>query len=326
MREPRLWVPGVVYTSGAGDVRIGSSAGYGSRDASFAGLRCGWGGEITQWTHSAWVVPRADLTEEIVATHGVVLPESLLDRGAQPHAHRWLREQPLVAVSGATWSPLAEAGVRFCRIAFDAMGERLLRVDVTGPSRPPSSAVVAADAFRVATPGREESLFDRHGHPSLVDRLLRLLSDETFDESALLNAVDVRRLVEDGYGYRDARDGWFRGIDDVAHHLEPLDELFGQVFDRGDRMRPDAVELVAAIRGCAADVSEIVVDRRCVRSIEIVGLERRNVERLVVRGQEVTDLVLPAERRWALGAHDDWSPRRAHEVDTRQRAPASPRP
>lgn len=315
--EPRLWVPGVAYASGAGDLHIGPSVGYRSRDPSFAGLRCGWGSRVTEWTHSAWVVPRSDLSDDVAIAHGVVFPESLIDQSAQPHAHRWLREQPLVAVSGTTWARLVADGARLCRVAFDATGDRLLRIDMMWPAHPPSSAAVAEEALHAATTavwgGR--SLLDAQGDPSAVDRLLRWLSNGIVDEAGLLNAVDARRLVEDGYGYRGARDGWFRTIDDFAHDLGPVDATFEQVFKRADRMRPDAEELAAAIRACASNATELDVAGRAVRAIAVPAIRLADVDRLVVDGDELTELVLAAERRWSLCEIDDWSPRAALERD-----------
>jgi len=308
--EPRLWVPGVLYATDAGDLHVGPSTGFRSRDPSFARLRCGYGGGVTEWTHTAWVVPRADLTDDLAVAHAVILPETLIDRQAQPHAYRWLREQPLVAVSGAKWARLAAAGVRLCRIAFDATGDRLIRIDMMWSSHHPSSAVVAEEALQTASTNGcgQRSLFDVQGDPSAVDRLLRLLSNDIVDEEGLLNAVDARRLVEDGYGYRGARDGWFRTIEDFARDLGPLDAMFGQVFRRAEAMRVDAERTVAAITACANDVSELPVTGGVARAISIPRLRLPHVERIVIAGDEHTELVLPAERRWSLGDSDAWSP------------------
>jgi hypothetical protein len=194
------------------------------------------------------------------------------------------------------------------------------------PAHPPSSAAVAEEVLHTATTaiwgGR--SLLDAQGDPSAVDRLLRSLSNGLVDEEAVLNAVDARCLVEDGYGYRGARDGWFRTVDDFAHDLGPLDTTFAQVFDRADRMRLDAEHLVAAIQACATDATELDVAGRVARAITVPAMRLAGVDRLVIDGEELTELVLPEERRWSLREVDDWSPRAAPEREAAPAARASP--
>lgn len=310
-RDARLWVPGIAYVTPAGDLRVGPSAGYQSREPSLSRSRCGYPGRVTDWTHVAWLVARADLRDDQAAAFGVVLPESLIDPEAQPHAHRWMREQPLIAVSGATWEQLVADGLRLYLLAFDATGDRMIRVDATGGSLPPSSAVVAEDALQAATTSAwgGRSLFEVQGDPSAVDRLLRLLSNGVVDEAAVLNAVDARRLVEDGYGYRGALEGSFRGLDELARDLRPLDAVFGQVFERADAMRADAEAVVAALAACPTDEAELrLVGHGLARQALVPPLRLPDVDRLVVAGEKIDHLELPAERRWSVSSFDTWSP------------------
>ena len=304
----RLWVPGLAFVTLPGDVHLGRSAGFSSRDPAFLHLACGYRSRVLDWTHVAWLVPRSELTAAVVAEHAVILPESLLDRQAQPHAHRWLREQPLVCVSGLTWKRLAESGVRAFRVAFDATGDRLLHIEDTGG---PSELIVSLDALqeamKVAHAGHP--LVDLQGDPTPIDRAMRLLSAGAIDEIAVLNAFDARRVIEDGYGYRGALEGRFTDVDRVARELHPLDALFGQIFSRATRQRSIAEHLLGALSRATRDEGPVAVPLYgSARPIAVPPLRVPRVERLRLRGESHVDLELSSERRWSVDHVDSWSP------------------
>jgi hypothetical protein len=309
--RPRLWCPGVAFVTPQGDVQLGASVGYNTRDPSFRLLPCGQRRRLAYWTHSAWLVERCALNEALIAEHAIILPETLIDQEDLPHAHRWLREQPLLCVSGATWARLVEDGVRVFRIAFDANGDGRLHVDGSGGAAGPTSLTVSLNALdhAVSLASRELSLVEFGGKPSPIDRALRLLTDGRLDEESVMNAFDARSLIEDGYGYRGALEGRFATVSAIARQLRPVDALFGQIFARAASMRPIAESLQQAIRDAEPDAREVPVPIYVTaqRVIE-AALRVPSVERLVMDGVAQGDLELPAEDRWTVGAVDPWSP------------------
>lgn len=316
-RSPRLWCPGLVFVTRQGDVRLGRSVGYSSRDLSFLHLGCGYRSRIEYWAHEAWLVSRSALNAHVLAEHAIVLPESLVDRDAQPHAHNWLRQQPLVCVSGSTWRRLSAAGVHGFRVAFDASGDRVLDVEDTGGIRKPSSVRVALDALEdavaVACHGRPP--LEVQGDPSSIDRVLRLVSGDVLDEQSVLNAFDARCLVEDGYGYRGSLEGRFNEIADITRKLGPVDVLFGQIFERAKTMGAVAMrvlELLAQATPRATAVSLPLYD--VARPAVVPALHVPWVDRLVLSGLTMRDLELPAERRWSVRGVDAWGPRFSPQI------------
>ncbi len=310
-RRTQLWCPGTAFVTPQGDVRVGRGVGYSSRDPSFRRLCCGSQSGISSWTHVAWLVSRNALTPETIAGHGIILPETLIDREALPHAHRWLREQPLVCVSGATWTRLARDGVRAFRVAFDATGKRTLRFDSRGGARPPTAVTVSLDRLtNAAAEGRGAlSLLDFASIPSPIDRALRLLSKGVLDESSVTSAFDARSLIENGYGYRGALEGCFTDVDVVARELGAFDDLFGQVFERAIAMRDVAQRLRRALEEAPPEACAVGVPLYgTARALTVTGLSLTNVERLVVEGVPTRALELPRERCWNVGVVETWSP------------------
>lgn len=307
----RLWCPGLVFVNLHGDVRIGRSVGYSSRDESFRGLSCGYRSRVEYWTHAAWLAPSGALTAAVVAEHAIILPESLIDREAQPHAHRWLCEQPLVCVSGTTWKRLAAAGVPVFRVAFDASGDRVLAIETAGGATLASSVTVALDALEhaVAAQRNERQLLDVQGNPSPIDRVLRAVTGGVLDESSVLNAFEARCLVEDGYGYRGALEGSFNEMSHVAGAVEVLDELFGQVFGRGKTLRAVAERVVAALGEAKPEANAVAVPLYGeARAVVVPPLSVPLGEHGVLDRQAERVLELPARRRWAVDGADSWSP------------------
>ncbi|MBW2537194.1 MAG: hypothetical protein JRI55_37245 [Deltaproteobacteria bacterium] len=285
--------------------------GYGSRDTPFQRLHCGYLGRVEHWTHVAWLVSRSALNPAVVREQAIILPECLIDPETLPHAHRWLREQPLVCVSGATWRRLAATGVPVFRVAFDASSDRVLDLESTGGSAGPRSVAVALDALQdsmaVACKGRP--LLDVQGDPSLIDRTLRMASDGTLDESSVLNALDVRRIIEDGYGYRGALEGSFNDIEGLAREFETLDVLFGQIFERATTMLAAAEGLSSALVHADPEADAVSVPiYGTARRIVVPALRVPQTKATATDGPSKRDLELPTEWRWTVERVDPWSP------------------
>jgi hypothetical protein len=286
--------------------------GYGSRDTPFRRLRCGYLGRVEHWTHVAWLVSRSALNATVVREHAVILPESLIDREALPYAHRWLREQPLACVSGATWQRLAASGVPVFRVAFDASSDRVLDLEISGGPAGPRSVAVALDALQdsmtAACKGRP--LLDVQGDPSLIDRTLRMASGGALDEASVSSAFDVRRIIEDGYGYRGALEGTFNDIDGLAREFEDLDVLFGQIFERATTMLAAAERLSTALVDAGPEANTVSVPiYGTAHSVIVPALRVPQAAGTAADGRSKRDLELPTERRWTVNGADPWSPR-----------------
>jgi len=310
--RPMMWVPGLIYLDGEGHILRGADVGYSTDASTLRGLALGYRRSMTDWMHAAWVVERSALTRDIVADHAIVEPETMLDHEDMPSAHRWLREQPLVCVSAATWARLAAEGLRVYRIAFNVTGEGRLHIDQRGGDAPRSSLAVSLETlYRGADmwEGRPwASMPD--GAASPVDRLLRFISKGALGEASVMNAFDARRIIEYGYGYRGAVEGRFLSAEAIARRLRPTDMLFDQVFARAKRMRPDAMVLDQALGAAAEGDDEITVPvygsaRRVIdRPLPVSGLDR-----LLLDGETLRSLELPEETRWQVDSIDTWRPR-----------------
>ncbi|MEZ4443775.1 MAG: hypothetical protein R3B72_32180 [Polyangiaceae bacterium] len=307
-RDPQLWWPGVVYVTPPGDVMLGRSVGYATHTDALRDSICGRRSALAYWTHTAWLVPRAALGEELVADHGITLPEALIDSSRQRYAHRWLAEQPFVAVSGTTWPRLTADGAPGYRVAFDATGDRVFRVDAYR-----DGAIESALAFRVPSlsPRAADSMasLDHDGDPSTIDRALRWLSAGTLDEAAVLNAFDARRLIEDGYGYREALEGELESMSKIADEVALLDQVYRQVFARAGAMQPDAEAFVECLNAAASDATEVGTPLYgAARRITIAPLAVPHLERLVLAEREEPELLLPGESRWSVGPVEAFRP------------------
>jgi hypothetical protein len=269
-------------------------------------------------------VERKALTRPLIDEHGLVLPETLVDQDRLPHARRWLREQPLVCVSGATWSRLAECGVRVFRVAFNATGDRMLDIEGIGGGGPSVSLVLSVDALQQAFGTKRRgtskrgagSAFDADGNPSAIDRVMRLVSGGVLDESVVLNAFDARRLIEDGYGYRGAVEGTFVSVDHIATELRGLDAIFGQILRRAKPMRRDGERFLAAVADASRDAVGVNVPiYGTARRIIIPELRLSGVERLVIAGESLHSLDVPSERRWHVRGVAPWTPQLPAALD-----------
>jgi len=147
-----------------------------------------------------------------------------------------------------------------------------------------------------------------------VDRLLLHLTRGKLREASVVNAMNARRLVEPGYGYRGATDGTAAGIDRVQRDLRALDALFGQVYDRAKPERPDArrvkIELTRAPD--SAQELEVPIYGRCFRRslLEMVLRfdPRDDTTAYLVDGEPRDRLDVPEHARWFVERVDGWEP------------------
>jgi hypothetical protein len=197
-------------------------------------------------------------------------------------------------------------------VAFDGTGDRVLDIESTGGPTAPSSLKVGLDALETAALAASSGrwLLEVQGDPSPIDRVLRLVSGGALDESSVLNAFDARCLVEDGYGYRGALEGHFNEMTGLARRLEPVDMLFGQIFDRAATMRAVAVRLLEVLAQAMPEATQVSVPLYGVaHPVDVPALCVPPGEQLVLGGQPEQALELPAERRWTVAGVDTWSPR-----------------
>lgn len=307
-----MWVPGLIYLDADGHIVRGADVGYSTDASTLRGLALGYRRSMTNWMHAAWVVERRSLTPDLVADHAIIEPETMLDGEDMPSAHQWMREQPLVCVSAATWARLAAEGVRVFRIAFNVTGDGRLHIDQRGGDGPRSSLAVSLETLYRAVDMWEarSSASMPDGAASPVDRLLRFVSRGALGEASVMNAFDARRAVEYGYGYRGAVEGRFLTTEAIARRLRPTDMLFDQVFARARRMHSDAMALDRALAAACEGSDEI--------SVPVYGTARRVVDRplpvagidkLILEGESLRSLQLPGETRWQVDSVDAWRPR-----------------
>lgn len=315
-KRERIWVPGVAWVNDERELQVGSHVGFNGYGETFAASPVGHFGAIAEWRHTAWLVERRTLTKRIVDDHAVILAEELVDPDEMPHARRWLSEQPLVCVSGVKVKRLMDAGLRVYRVEHGVEGDDLFVVEGAGAGRPgwrlrgtleelvpEELRSDAGSLVRAASPS----------HRTFVDRLLEELSRGVLREIAVVNALNVRKLIEPGYGYRGATDGQAARIEDVQRALRSLDGIFAQIFERAEAQRKAAREIERAVSRAAPDAEEI--------EVPIYGRAfRRRLEELTLPMREEGDpsylagdrfqreLVLPPRSRWVVERVELWSP------------------
>ena len=318
-KRPRVWVPGVAYVTDEHELDCGRHAGFNGWGKAFQASPCGHFGDIRQWRHRVWLVDRADLDDKKIAEHAIILPETLLDPDQQPHARRWLSEQPLLCVSGMKVDRLTGAGLRIYQVEHGVDGDDLLAVGASGGGRAPwmfrgrIADMVPAEA---TDPGPGLAREERRELRELVDRLLSQLSRGVLREQSVANAMAVRTLIEPGYGYRGETAGVPASIDEVQSKLRALEALFRQIDERAGGMRADARELARSVAGAG-------VNQASLRELPIYGsADRLGAGELTIRlqrdgaegpawevaGEPRGELVLPLEPRWVVDRVDLWSP------------------
>lgn len=122
--------------------------------------------------------------------------------------------------------------------------------------------------------------------------------------------------VEDGYGYRGALEGTFKGLDEVAHELEALDSLFGRIFERAATMHTAAESLAGALAEAMPTASAVSVPRDggTAHRLIVPALRVPQGGPQVVAAQPDSQLEIPAEQRWSLDGSDSWSPQLPAEL------------
>jgi len=235
--RPRLWVPGVVYVSDEREIHGGRHVGYNGWGKDFRLSGCAHFASIAEWRHRVWLVERVALSARVIDEHAIILADRLLDKEAQPHARRWLVEQPLVCVSGAKVERLAKSqGLRVYCVEHGVEGPSWFSVSATGGNRGGWEVSGPVEAFwperarklnqGVKDDESELPATERYDVRNAIDRLLRHLTGGKLTEVAVANAFAVRRLLTPGYGYHGASDGTVATIGRVQRDLRALEALF----------------------------------------------------------------------------------------------------
>jgi hypothetical protein len=314
-KRPRMWVPGIAYVGDEHDVGWGKHVGYNGWGKSFRLSPVGHFGSVRDWHHRAWLCERRELTPEIVDEHAIILAELIVDPDEQPHARRWLAEQPLVCVEGLKRDRLIEAGLRVYTVEHGVESEDLFRIEAAGGKRSSWSLEGRIDALLppelrpegAGDVGRSERIEVR----TFVDRLMKELTVGALREIAVVNALAARSLIEPGYGYHGAPYGEAASIEHVHQKVRPLEALFAQVYQRARGQRDDALAIQKELEGAPADVSEVSIPLygRAIRT-ELAAIELELGEQSYLRGGEAQPtLVLQAEPRFVVERVEPWSPR-----------------
>jgi hypothetical protein len=334
--RPRVWVPGTLYISDEREIRSGREVGYNGWGKPFAYSPCGHFGSIADWRHRAWMVERSALTAAMVQEHALLLPERLLDGERQPHARRWLAEQPLLCVSGAKKERLVDAGLRVFTVEHGVESESFFRVEAAGGKR--ASWMLSGRLEELWPPEARERGRDAHGLPAsetpavrgLVDRMLRWLSRGVLSEPAVVNALAARMLIEPGYGYHGDTDGQAASIEQVERELRALDALFGQIYQRAAGQRDDAQAIVDALGSAEDRAAEIAVpvygsarrERLTELAIPLPSGVNDRAPRWHRGDAPQPELVLPSESRWIVDRVDGWSPQLSADLESKLEAEA----
>ncbi len=332
--RPRLWVPGVAYVSDEREIQAGRHVGYNGWGKAFRLSGCAHFASIAEWRHRVWLVERVALSPRIIDEHAIILADRLLDKEAQPHARRWLCEQPLVCISGGKVERLAKSqGLRVYCVEHGVVDRSWFSVTATGGQRGgwevsgpvesfwPDRArrQVAADESNDNELPAEERYDVRHA----IDRVLRHISGGKLTEAAVTNAFAVRRLLTPGYGYHGDTDGTVASIGRVQRELRALEALFAQVYERAEPMAEEARGLANAVDAAPRRNKEIAVPiyGRAHRvdlpelTVRLASDHDDETEaRWLVKGEPQDKLVLPAEDRWVVHEVDGWSPELPEEL------------
>lgn len=314
-KRPRLWVPGIAWVSPERELQVGDHTGYADTGERFLVSSCGHTGRITDWRHTAWLIERSQLEVDVIKEHALIEPHTLLDPDAQPHARRWMGEQPLLCVSGAKARRLMAAGLRVFRVEHGVDADDHLVIEAAGGERA---------SWKLQ--GRVESLMPDEvrqaqgvgGEPPerrlFVDRLLDHLTRGKLREASVINAMNARRLVEPGYGYRGATDGIAASIDRVQRDLAALEILFGQVYDRGLPDRPDARRIVIEVTRAPDNLQELEIPiyDRCFRR-PLLDMTLRfdpedDARAYLVDGEPRDRLEVGEMARWFVDRVAKWQP------------------
>jgi hypothetical protein len=305
-------VPGVLWVSPEGELCAGRHVGYSELEPAWQRSTLTRLRRIEDWSHAAWLVERSSLRRAVVDEHALIVPETLIDGAELPNAHRWLADQRLVCVSGLKARRLAEAGVRVFQLSAGTADDDGLHLRIGGGDLPEID--FRADRQTLVLPaGNDEPT---NNQLSIIDRLLRRLSDGALTEAGVCAALTARCFVEDGYGYQGAPAGQFRSVDDITAEARALDQAFAPIFDRARSQLDDAKALRRALPKGSVDAAEIDVPlyrraRRVLteaRSLPLEGQHGKAAIELRIGDGVRTTLELPAANRWFVERVAPWSP------------------
>ncbi len=335
-KRPRVWVPGVAWVSEERELVVGPHVGFNGHGKAFAQSRCAHFTRLEELRHTLWLVERRALSDGVIDEHAIILAERLLDPDAQPHARRWLAEQPLVCVSGMKVGRLVAAGLRVYTVSYGVDDEGVLSLSGEGGRRAPWSLhgrlidMLPAD-LRPEAPGSLRS--EAREVRTFVDRLLARLSRGALREVSVLNAWAARSLVEPGYGYHGATDGVPSTVERVHRDVRALDALFAQIYARAEEMRDDAHEMQRAVSGAPPDADKLrlpIYDgarREDLLELPVViARDGRPGAEYRIGGELQRELSLPAEPRWIVARVASWSPKLPKDLESELDAEARGRP
>lgn len=311
----RVWEPGKLWLSTAGEFVLGPGAGLTAREPAFEGVSLCQRGSLDGLRHHIWLVRRADLTSDIVDEHALILAEELIDADKMPCAKRWLEQQPAVAISGDKRARLLKAGVRVWHVAVEkgtwtiegdgGDGPRvLLKLDVAAAAKA-QRALLARSALKYEQTPRSA--------PSVVDRLLRHFSDDGFNEASCFAALRVREVCTPGYGYHGATDGHAATVAQVQRALAPVEAIFQQIYPRAKEQEERVSEVLdelSSLRQSEGSVERSLLDYGTLQVHREDELELRKgaLREYRLDGERATKLVLPAYNRWFASEWTPWGP------------------
>lgn len=337
MARPRIWVPGVLYVSDERELCAGRHVGYNGWGKAFSFSPVGHFGSLSDWRHRAWMIERRDLTPALVDEYALLLPERLLDAEKQPHARRWLIEQPLLCVSGLKVDRLVDAGLRVYIVEHGVEADDFLRVEGRGGER--ASWLVSGPRSAFVPPEERDAGDDTQGLPAsesprvrgAIDRLLRYVSRGVLSELGVVNALAARMLIDPGYGYRGATDGEPATIEGVQRELRALEVLFAQIYKRARGQRDDARSIVDAMQASDENDADIAVpvygrawrERVAETTFELsTDPDDEGSPRWVLGDTPQPRLELPAEPRYIVEQVSLWNPKLSAELETELEAEA----
>ena len=331
MARPRIWVPGALYVSDERELCAGRHVGYNGWGKAFSFAPVGHFGSLSDWRHRAWMIERRDLTPALVDEHALLLPERLLDAEKQPHARRWLIEQPLLCVSGLKVDRLVDAGLRVYIVEHGVETDDFLRVEGRGGERASWMVSGRRSAFVPEEEGEGLPTSESPHVRGAIDRLLRYVSRGVVTELGVVNALAARTLIDPGYGYRGATDGEPATIESVQRELRALEVLFAQIYKRARGQRDDARGIVDAMQAADENDAEIAVPAYgCARRERLVEAtfelspdsDEEQAPRWVLGDTPQLRLELPAESRFIVEDVSLWNPKLPAELETELEAEA----
>lgn len=324
-RRPGVCVPGLLFTEvdrerwgGRGVLRLGPEAGLFTSRV-----------DLPSWKgRSVHLVERRRLTETIVRSAGLVLPETQIDPREVPRLHRFAREAPLVQIHQRDIAPLIERGVRVFSIGFERRADDMLRVEARGGAAT-SLAVVGLHHELLAAaagPARQEldeelgmdavEALDRTG---FLDRVLRASTRGLVDEVRIGRAEALRSFVEiehdQGAGVRPLRERLTR--DQVRPSARGEEAQLQRIYEQAEAAREDAERIVEALARAAPgeDVVRVPIygEAHRIRApafvIDAYELSSRDSAIRVPdeKGGVASRLVVPEEVVWCVDDVEPWS-------------------